>query len=54
MIVMVKPWSRRPVKEAVRSGFACSCWVQKGFRESETEPDRIKIIFKDIVMNFLR
>lgn len=47
MIVMVKPWSGCPVKEAVRSGFACSCWVQKGFRESETGPDRIKIIFKE-------
>lgn len=46
MIVMVKPWSSCLVKEAVRSGFACSCWVQKGFRELETEPDGITMIFK--------
>lgn len=50
MIVMVRPWSSRPVKEVIRCGFACLCWVQKGFWELETEPDRSYyyfIIFKE-------
>ena len=42
---MVRPWSSRPVKEVARSGFACSCGVQKGFGELETEPDRIYYYF---------
>lgn len=47
MIVMVRPWSGRPVRKGQLGAVCLFMLGSKGFRESETGPDRIKIIFKE-------